>query len=81
MDGLVRRLTAKGVESRQRGWFWRSPQHVSPRPLARVPHILEARSTQQFRDQLQLYLQTNVWTMSCHFLCILVFSMVRRHSI
>lgn len=54
MDGLVRRLAAKGVESRQRGWLRRAPQHVGSRTLAREPHVLEGWRAQQFCDQFQL---------------------------
>lgn len=54
MDGLVRRLAAKGVECRQRGWLRRAPQHVGSRTLAREPHVLEGWRAQQFCDQFQL---------------------------
>ena len=57
MDGLVRRLAAKGVEGRQRGWFRRAPQHVRSRTLAREPHVLEGRRAQQFCDQFQLQIE------------------------
>lgn len=58
MDSLVRRLAAKGVEGRQRGWLWYAPQHVSSRTLAREPHVLEGRRAQQFCDQFQLLHRT-----------------------
>lgn len=57
MDGLVRRLAAKGIEGRQRGWFRRAPQHVRSRTLAREPHVLEGRRAQQFCDQFQLQIE------------------------
>lgn len=57
MYGLVRSLVAEGIESRERWRFEGAPQHMTARTLAGVPHILEARRSQQFRNQLQLQIK------------------------